>query len=271
MSIDTASSQAIAPIAAQLKRAMAVIDRHLAGTVTSVHLFGSAVDGGLKPKSDIDLLVTVGEAPSAATIAALMTDLLTASAPPGTDAGLRPLEVTVIAQGEIVPWRYPPRREMQFGEWLRQSLGEGEVEPPMIDPDLAIILTQLRLHSVNLAGPPATEAFQPVPSQDLRKALRDTLLQWSEPADWAGEESHIVLALCRIALTLKTGNIASKDAAARWLLERLPAEHEAVVRTAMQVYLGATDDLARRPDEVAAFIHFMTAECLRRDGVFREE
>ncbi len=33
--------------------------RHLEPTLLAVHLYGSAVDGGLKPYSDIDLLVTV--------------------------------------------------------------------------------------------------------------------------------------------------------------------------------------------------------------------
>lgn len=34
----------------------------------------------------------------------------------------RPLEVTIVVRDEVVPWRYPPRRELQFGEWLRQDL-----------------------------------------------------------------------------------------------------------------------------------------------------
>lgn len=263
MTIDIALPPHLAPIENQLEMAVAVIDQHLSGTVKSIHLFGSAVDGGLKPTSDIDLLVTVVETPTPATIAALMTGLLAVSAPPCTHAELRALEVTLVAHGEVVPWRYPPRREMQFGEWLRRSLGEGEVEPPMIDPDLAILLTKLRLHSINLAGPPATDVFEPAPPGDFRRALRETVMQWNEPSDWEGDECNIVLALCRIAFSLETGNIASKDAASRWVLDWLPAEHRAVVRTAMQAYLGEADDLVQRQTEVAAFIGFMKARCLR--------
>ncbi|HGU3418323.1 TPA: nucleotidyltransferase domain-containing protein, partial [Escherichia coli O103:H2] len=40
----------------QLSHARAVIERHLAATLDTIHLFGSAIDGGLKPDSDIDLL-----------------------------------------------------------------------------------------------------------------------------------------------------------------------------------------------------------------------
>ena len=48
----------------QLSHARAVIERHLAATLDTIHLFGSAIDGGLKPDSDIDLLVTVSAAPN---------------------------------------------------------------------------------------------------------------------------------------------------------------------------------------------------------------
>src|SRR5688500_11961239 len=104
----------------QLSQACAVLARHLTETIIAIHLLGSAVDGGLKPLSDIDLLVTVSEAPTEATRHALLTKLLTVSGPPAPEVHLRPLEVTVLAHSEVVPWRYPPRRELQFGEWLRK-------------------------------------------------------------------------------------------------------------------------------------------------------
>ncbi len=51
----------------------------VAGTV---HLYGSAVDGGLKPHSDIDLLVTVTVRLDETTRRALINDLLETSASP---------------------------------------------------------------------------------------------------------------------------------------------------------------------------------------------
>ena len=49
----------IAEISTQLLEVLSVIERHLEPTLLAVHLYGSAVNGGLKPYSDIDLLVTV--------------------------------------------------------------------------------------------------------------------------------------------------------------------------------------------------------------------
>lgn len=248
-----------AEIAAQLASARAVLERHLGASLRALHLFGSAVEGGLGPHSDIDLLVTVSAPLAEPVRLALMTELLAVSAWPASGA-LRPLEVTAVVRDEVVPWRYPPLRELQFGEWLREELRRGHAGPAVVDHDLAILLTKVRLHSVSLAGPPATELFEPVPRDDLTRALHDTVAQWNEPADWRGDERNVVLALARIWFSLATGGIAPKDVAAQWALERLPAEHRPVLATAQAAYQGrAEDDLAGRVTQVDAFVRHTRA------------
>ncbi|MEJ1228046.1 aminoglycoside adenylyltransferase family protein [Pseudomonas sp. CCNWLW56] len=241
-------------ISQQITRALQVLAAHLGDGLQAVYLFGSAVDGGLQPGSDIDLLVIVHQPLPQSLRHGLMSDLLSVSAWPSTES-LRPLEVTVVAQAALVPWRYPPVRELQFGEWLREDLQAGRFEPPMADHDLAILLTKARQHSVCLLGPAATAIIQPIPEADLLRALYDTTTQWNEDADWQDEQCNVVLALARIWLTLATGHIVPKDEAATWLLERLPVAHRPVLETARAVYRGqARDDLASRPRQVAAFV-----------------
>ena len=103
-----------AGIAGQLAATRAVLERHLGDTLEAIHLFGSALDGGLQIFSDVDLMVTVSAPLAEPVRRALMVDLLSVSAPPGTEGPLRALEVTVLARGDVVPWRHPARREMQF-------------------------------------------------------------------------------------------------------------------------------------------------------------
>ena len=86
----------------------------------------------------------------------------------------------------------------------------------------AILLSKARQHAISLLGPPAAELFEPVPEADMIRALHDTAAQWNGPDDWLGDECNVVLALARIWLTLSSGEIAAKDVAADWLLERLP-------------------------------------------------
>ncbi len=122
---------------------------------------------------------------------------------------------------DIIPWRYPAKRELQFGEWQRNDILAGIFEPATIDIDLAILLTKAREHSVALVGPAAEELFDPVPEQDLFEALNETLTLWNSPPDWAGDERNVVLTLSRIWYSAVTGKIAPKDVAADWAMERL--------------------------------------------------
>ena len=121
-----------------------MLERHLGGTLLAIHLFSSALDGGLKPHSDIDLLVTVSTPLPAPLRRALMLDLLSVSAWPGTAPSRRALEVKLLVREHAVPWRYPPQRELQFGEWLR---GESRVlltDTTMRDGHQSLLATRMR-------------------------------------------------------------------------------------------------------------------------------
>ncbi|WP_322081583.1 AadA family aminoglycoside 3''-O-nucleotidyltransferase [Burkholderia sp. BCC1972] len=244
-------------IAAQVAAARTTIERHPGATLEAIHLFGSALDGGLKPRSDIDLLVTVTTRPGEAVRHVLMRDLLAVSAPPDSAGGMRALEVTVVAHDDVVPWRHPARRELQFGEWLRRDLDAGIVEPPRVDHDLAILLTKARQHSIALVGPSAAALFEPVPARDFVAALLDTVAQWNGEPDWRGDECNVVLALARIWYSAATGSIAPKDVAAAWVLARLPDAYRPVVAAARDAYLDDDAGAAILSGEpLAAFIGY---------------
>lgn len=250
-----------AEISTQLSQVLNVIEHHLGSTLLAVHLYGSAVDGGLKPHSDIDLLVTVTARLDETTRRALFNDFLEVSASPGESEYLRAVEVTIVMRDDIIPWRYPAIRELQFGEWQRKDILTGIFEPAMVDIDLAILLTKAREHSVALVGPALKDLFGPVPENDLFKALADTLKLWNSQPDWAGDERNVVLTLSRIWYSAVNGRIASKDVAADWVMERLPAEHQPILLEAKQAYLGqGKDRLASRTDQLAEFIYFVKGE-----------
>lgn len=250
-------------IKGQLADTQAVLQRHLGTTLRAIHLFSSAVEGGLKPRSDLDLMVTITAPTDDATRRALMEALLRVSTPPGTDSARRALEVTVVVLHEVVPWRYPARREMQFGEWLRDDILAGSFEPAVWDHDLAILLTQVLRHSVSLLGPNAAQLFERVPSADLMASFRDTIAQWQSSADWEGDEQTVVLALARIWYSAITGTIGSKELAAAWALERLPPEHRPVLVGARDAYLGQEAYVPCSPAPMAAFVQCAKQEIER--------
>lgn len=239
----------------QIQTACALIESILGRELMAIHLYGSAMDGGLKPLSDIDLLVTVRSPLRDEQRHTLMQKLLAISAWPGTSEIYRALEVTVVVWSQIVPWQFPPMRELQFGEWLRDEIANGEYEPAQPDPDLAILLTKARQKSLPLRGEAASTLFEAVPERDLQHTFRQTLALWNRADDLEGDERHILLTLARIGYRVETGQIASKDEAAAWLLPQLPEAHAKLLAEARAEYLGlVTVDWAEKMPQIEAFV-----------------
>lgn len=214
--------------------------------ILGAYLYGSAVVGGRRPDSDVDLFVVASRRLTADEKRRIVDGLLPISGRATRPAAWRPLEVTVVARPDVVPWRYPPRVELQYGEWLRDRFVAGDVEPsPPADPDLAVLITMVRASSVALSGPPAAALLHPVPSADLVRAMVDGL----DPllGDLDSDTRNVILTLARMWSTVATGDIRSKDAAADWALSELPAEHRPVLFAARDLYLrggyGTWDDL----------------------------
>lgn len=80
LSSTRANGSVPAEVAGQVASACALLSHHLGDSLQAIHLFGSAVDGGLKPPSDIDLLVTVSKALTEQVRRDLMMDLQAISA-----------------------------------------------------------------------------------------------------------------------------------------------------------------------------------------------
>ncbi|AGB84093.1 nucleotidyltransferase family protein [Serratia sp. FGI94] len=249
----------------QITAVVDLLTLRLGRNLLAIHLYGSALEGGLRPYSDLDLLVTLRAPLDNTQRASLMPALLALSAPPGAADGRRALEVTMLVYAQLVPWRYPPVRELQFGEWQREDIEAGIYEPAQLDADIAILLTKARHASVALVGDQAARLYPPVPPRDLRQTFQDTLALWRETADLQGDERNIILTLARIWYSVVSGDITGKEEAAAWLLPQLPAEHAATLQVARQEYLGlATQDWAAVMPAVEDFVRYAKAQISAR-------
>ena len=148
--------------------------------------------------------------------------------------------MTVVNQKEVVPWHFPPKIEFMYGEWLRDQFEKGDIPGASIDPDLTILLAQLRKNSVNLFGPKAEDVFEPIPKLDIQRAMRDCLPGLI--ASVKGDERNVILTLARMWLTAATGEIGSKDLAAEWVYPQLPNDLAALLDQARKAYLGEVVD-----------------------------
>ena len=226
----------------QLDRLVALVRDVLGDTLVGAYLFGSAALGGLRPESDLDVLAVVSRPTADGERRRLVQRLLGISGRPTAQGRWRRLELTLVVESDVRPWRYPPRLDFQYGDWLRRDFEAGDLEPwpSRTNPDLAVLLTMVLRADAPLAGPPPGAVLDPVPRSDLARAMTDGL----EPllADLDDDTRNVVLTLARIWCTLATGEIRAKDAAADWALERLPDEHRPVLARARAAYLGAEDD-----------------------------
>ncbi|MFF8717612.1 aminoglycoside adenylyltransferase family protein [Streptomyces sp. NPDC015184] len=205
-----------------------VVGPELLGT----YLHGSAVLGGLAPASDLDILAVTRRRLDEAKRQALVEGLLDIS---GLTPTVRPVELTVVVQSEVRPWRFPPVGDFLYGEWLREEFQTGAAPRPGPMPDLALVLTVVLAGNHPLTGPPPAELLDPVPHTDLVRASVEAIPELL--ADLDDDTRNVLLTLARVWTTLATGEIKTKDAAADWAMAHLPPEHRPVLEHARNLYL----------------------------------
>ncbi len=230
----------------QLDRVVALVQEVLGADAVGAYLFGSAVLGGLRPESDLDVLAVSTRPTTREEKRRLADRLLAISGRTTAEGRWRRIELTIVVESAVTPWRYPPSFDFQYGDWLRGDFESGNLEPaPTTSPDLASLITMTLLGATPLFGPPPADVFDPVPPEDLVSATIegiDSLL-----ADLDSDTRNVILTLARIWSTVVTGAIRPKDAAADWALERLPEEHRPVLARARAIYL---DEAPERWDDL---------------------
>lgn len=210
-------------------------------TLVAVYLHGSAVAGGLRPRSDIDFLVIIDRPMSGAQRNSLLSALLRiSSSHPACPGGPRCIEVMAFLKSRLVTLQSPPQAEFIYGEWLRPAFETGEIPLPVSNPELFPILAQARQEARALYGPDAAELLPEISLEQVRHVMRDLL-----PALLAGlrgDERNVLLTLARMWRTATTGEFVAKDAAAIWAVSQIPDQEAETLAHACEVYLGRIED-----------------------------
>lgn len=228
------------PVPAEAREALSAARAILDERLVAAYLHGSAVSGGLRPDSDVDILL-VADRPMTATMRqGLLARLMRISGRPHTADGRRPLEVVVFGTAGLAAMPYPPRAEFHYGEWLRAGFAAGARPQAEANPDFVIVVAQARQAAVTLAGPPPRDLLPEISDRDLRRAIGDARKDLI--AGLHGDERNVLLTLARMWCTLATGRIVAKDAAAEWVLPRLDGASAALLDRARRGYLGLVAD-----------------------------
>lgn len=228
--------------AAQTARVLGLVREVLGRDALGAYQHGSAVLGGVQPTSDIDILVITGRPATLAEKRRLVDGLMSISAPFPPPGPERCVEVTVVAQAQVRPWRYPPSLDLQYGEWLRGRFEEGDSLAPeaAVNADLTILLTIVLLGDRPLFGPPPRALLDPVLMEDCVQAMIGDIDRFMD--EFEDDTRNLLLRLARIWQTVVTGTIDRKDRAAGWAQARLPPEHQPLMERARAGYLGRQPD-----------------------------
>lgn len=221
----------------QATQVVTLVQNVLGDAVLGIYLHGSGALGTLHPTSDIDLFAVTSRRTTDYERRELIERLLPISGPGDPTGRARSINLEIVAQGDVRPWRYAAHLDFQFGDWYRPEFARGNFAPWKADnPDVALLVKVVLQADHPFFGPSAAELLDPVPPGDVRRAMLASipdLLSYLE-----GDERNVILTFVRIWTTLATGVIRSKDGAADWAQPLLPPEHRTVLEHARAIYLG---------------------------------
>ena len=224
-----------------------------------LYFYGSLASGDFVPgRSDVDFLVLTsgGLSPTQFTaLQAMHAELAASGRLPNAD-----VEGVYLPQAAL-------RRHEADGPAIPTLNTNGDFYFAPLGIDWVIQRHTLRVHGWSITGPPTRDLIDPVSAEDLRAAVRQSLTGWwssrLEDPSWmqdVGYRPYAVLTMCRALHTLASGEIATKDAAARWALGVVDRQWHGLIEEAVAWREGMRFE---RWDEVLGFIHYT----LRESGV----
>jgi predicted nucleotidyltransferase len=227
-----------------------LLGRNLVG----VYLYGSLTQGAFNPKrSDVDLIVVTRRDLSATEFRRVAAWLKRTRA--ANDWTAR-LQMSFLIRDQVLTMNAKACL-YQFGE-LRRSGSDGN----------PIIWLNVLRSGVVLYGT-RPESFVPEITREILSAalvrevgyLRAEICEQPQSVwrDVASYRAYAVLTLCRILYSHRHGTIGSKQRAAKWALEHLPASWHALIRQALASDAG--ERVAKLPlARIAQLIEFAAAQ-----------
>ena len=211
----------------------------LADALLGVYLHGSAVLGGLRPTSDVDILAVVDRPTTELQRRAIVDRLMDLSGRRARRGPSRSVEFNIVRAGAMRPWRHPPEVELLYGEWERHRYESGFVPAPRPMADLAPLIAITRAHGRALYGPPPGDLFDPILAPDMARAIVEGVPYLID--DLPTDTRNVLLTLARGWFTLETGDIVPKDVAGAWAVDRIPDADARPLERAREMYLEGWD------------------------------
>lgn len=234
--------------------------RILGRDLSGVYLHGSLALGCFHPEhSDIDLLLVVRQGLAPEQQRDVVRALLDHSANP------YPLDVSIIHEAALFPWRYPTPVLLRYNEdqraGLELALADGSWASWGQDGglawELALHIRLLNERGQTRYGQPIADTFPSVPMQhfvdamlrDLRAARQDMMV----------DPVYAVLNQCRAYYFLQDDVLASKEEAGQWTMGMLHPRYLPVLKHCLNYYRGVTNQLPFDPIDLGQLVGYLEA------------
>lgn len=226
----------------QINDSLNLLKDVLGSDLLGVYLYGSIVMGGLTKYSDIDLFAISNRETTLEEKGKLIKALLKISGVYGVSKNLKPIELTVVVSSVVNPWKYPPKFDFMYGDWMRKDFEGGNIEPwpSKEQPNLALVVTQLLLSHKALYGPKPHELLSEIPYSDFVKSSTAEIGSLIEEINW--DTRNVLLTLARVWCTVETDSIRSKENATSWAINKIPYNFRPVLENAKAILLGEKEE-----------------------------
>jgi hypothetical protein len=245
-----------------LRQLLAALRADLGRHFVGMYLSGSLALGDFDPTtSDIDsIVITDADLPSSVVAALGRTHARLGSS--GSPWASR-LEVAYIPMDAL---RINVPATARFPQLEKdRALG---LYPP--ESGWVIQLSTLREHGVVVTGPDSRSLIPPIAADDVRRASAAHAVTWAQQArhdpawlTWVRTREHqafVVVTLCRMLYSLQTGTVASKPAAAEWMLQHVGGQWAELIHRAVNSLDGEEAASDREVDETIALIRYVAGQ-----------
>jgi hypothetical protein len=240
----------------QVDGVVSTLSNYLAERLVGIYLHGSLAMGCFNPKhSDLDLLVITTDRLPLSLKRQIIEYLLACSQQP------QPIEISVLAQAQLQPWRYPTPFDLHYSEMWRaaytRDLASSHAwdETEHSDPDLAAHITIINQRGTCLAGAPIAAIFPAVPSAAYHASIAGDIHDVLDTI--AANPVYAILNCCRTYAYLRDGHIFSKAEGGAWAINVLPADLRPTVASALAAYRADTEQQHFDPQALGAFAAHM--------------
>ncbi len=231
-----------------------------------IYLHGSLAMGCFNPaRSDLDVLVISKDALSLELCPKLTTAILDISGQP------HPLEISMLSQADLNPWRHPCPYQFHFSEDWRarfmNALRTGTMPWDSgfrIDPDLAAHITITKHYGLCLYGLPIDEVFPDIPPEDYLNSIRQDVLD--ALGNVVNNPVYGILNCCRVLAFIQQDLVCSKREGGLWALQRLPDDLQPVVQQALDIYSGKLQDSGFDDPSLDSFVAHVKPQLTNKDS-----